>query len=79
MALGDEMAIDRKVWMDMSLSERTEYLTDAFWKDTFRAAEAESKRIDRVAMLNAAAAVAVVIGLVFGVFVLIQLSKTLFN
>jgi hypothetical protein len=74
--VGDEMAISGKTWVEMSLSERTEYLTDAFWKDTFR--EAEVKRIDRVAMLTAAAAVAVVIGLVFGVFVLIQLSKTPF-
>lgn len=74
--MGNEMVINgRKTWVEMSLSERTEYLTDAFWKDTFREAEAEVKRIDRVAMLTAAAAVAVVIGLVFGVFVLIQLSK----
>jgi hypothetical protein len=71
------MAIN-KAWMDMSLSERTEYLTDAFWKDTFKEAKAESSRIDRVAMLTAAAAVAVVIGLVFGAFVLIQF-KTPFN
>jgi hypothetical protein len=71
------MAIN-KAWMDMSLSERTEYLTDAFWKDTFKEAKAESNRIDRVAMLTAAAAVAVVIGLVFGAFVLIQL-KTPFD
>jgi hypothetical protein len=69
------MAINSKAWMDMSLSERTEYLTDAFWKDIFREAEVESKRIDRIAMLTAAAAIAVVIGLMFGVFILFQLSK----
>jgi hypothetical protein len=48
-------------------------MSDSYWKDVFREAEAESKRIDRIAMLTAAAAVAVVIGVVFGVFVLIQL------
>ena len=69
------MGINSKAWMDMSLSERTEYLTDAFWKDMFREAEAESKRIDRIAMLTAAAAVAVVIGLVFGAFIVVELSK----
>jgi len=73
-ALEGEMAIN-KAWTEMSLSERTEYLTDAFWKDTFREAAAESKRIDRIAMLTAAAMVAVVIGLVFGAFILIELSK----
>jgi hypothetical protein len=49
-------------------------MPDSYWKDVFREAEAESKRIDRIAMLTAAAAVAVVIGVAFGVFVLIQLS-----
>ena len=50
-------------------------MPDSYWKDIFREAEAESKKIDRIGMLTAAAAVAVIIGLVFGAFVLIQLSK----
>jgi hypothetical protein len=54
-------------------------MPDSYWKDVFREAEAESKRIDRIAMLTAAAAVAVVIGVAFAVFVLIQLSWIPFN
>jgi hypothetical protein len=43
-----------------------------YWKDIFKEAETEAKRIDRMALLTAAAAVAVVIGLMFGAFLLIQ-------
>jgi hypothetical protein len=49
-------------------------MPDSYWKDIFREAEVESKRIDRIAMLTAAAAVAVVVGVAFGIFVLFQLS-----
>jgi hypothetical protein len=39
------------------------------WKDVFKEAETEAKRIDRMALLTAAA-VAVVIGFTFGAFLL---------
>jgi hypothetical protein len=44
-----------------------------YWKDVFKEAETEAKRIDRMALMTAAAAVAVVIGLMFGAFLLFQL------
>jgi len=44
-----------------------------YWKDVFREAEAEAKRIDRMALLTTAAAVAVVIGFMSGAFLLFQL------
>jgi hypothetical protein len=44
-----------------------------YWKDVFREAETEAKRIDRIALITTAAAVAVVIGLMFGAFLLFQL------
>jgi hypothetical protein len=37
-----------------------------YWEDVFKEAENEAKRIDRMALLTAAAAVAVVIGFMFG-------------
>jgi hypothetical protein len=43
------------------------------WKDVFEEAETEVKRIDRMALLTAAAAIAVVIGFMFGAFLLFQL------
>jgi hypothetical protein len=44
-----------------------------YWKDVFKEAETEAKRIDRMALLTAAAAVAVVIGFMFSAFLLFQL------
>ena len=41
-------------------------MPDDYWKDVFKEAETEAKRIDRMALLTAAAAVAVVIGFMFG-------------
>jgi hypothetical protein len=45
-----------------------------YWEDLFREAETEAKRIDRMALLTAAVAIAVVIGFIFGAFVLFQLD-----
>jgi hypothetical protein len=44
-----------------------------YWKDVFKEAETEVKRIDRMALLTAAAAVAVAVGFIFGAFLLFQL------
>jgi hypothetical protein len=47
-------------------------MSDDYWKDVFKEAE-RAKRMDRMALLTAAAAVAVVIGFMFGAFLLFQL------
>jgi hypothetical protein len=48
-----------------------------YWKDVFKEAETEAKSIDRVALLTAATAVAIVIGFMFGAFLLFQLHHSL--
>ena len=42
-----------------------------YWKDVFKEAAAEAKRIDRMNMLTVVAAVALVFGLIVGVFLII--------